>query len=300
MRIPILFVVLCCGLLSAQAQGTYLENFENGMPADYHLVNLDGLTPDDPDLATLADSAWTTRFISSQGWTNGNAAFSVSWYQNDAGPSNDWMVTPAISIGANAVLTWDAMAITSSGDFRDRYQVFIGTDTAISSFSALAPVYDTGDTGEVVIPVARMIDLAANGYQNQTIHIAFRNFTQPYNSSEPVGPGNGGNELAIDNIQVTDVVGVEEALSRNFTSLDIFPQPANDAVRVRLALEKPEDLMVHIYNLHGQVVAKEVLGRFAQGEQETHLDISQLAPGSYLMHFFGDNSRGTQRLVIQR
>lgn len=300
MKAILLLCALCLTQTLLLAQGTYLEDFENGMPADYHLVNLDGLTPDNPGLVNLTDSAWTTRNVTAQGWPHGNSAFSVSWYQNDTGPSNDWMVTPAIAIGANALLSWDAMAITSSGDYRDRYQVYIGTDTAIASYAALTPVYDTGDTGEVAVPVSRMIDLAANGFQNQSIHIAFRNFTEPFNSNEPIGPGNGGNELAIDNIQVTDVVAVSEALAQNFQSLAISPNPARDHVQLHFELAHPTELTLQIYDIQGQEIQSLELGRFGRGKQEKELHLTALAPGNYLLHFRGEGTYATQKLILHR
>ena len=177
----------------ASAQILYSEDFESGFPTDIVLANLDGLTPDDPDLVTMADSAWTVRFISTQSFGNGvgsNGAFSVSWYQGDEGPSNDWMILPAVTLGSDPYLSWTAMAITSSGDFRDQYQVFVATGgQTIDDFITAAPVFDTGSMGEEIEETAHVIPLG--DYANETVYIAFRNFTQPYDSSQPTGPGNG-------------------------------------------------------------------------------------------------------------
>ena len=284
--------------MSATAQQFYYEDFENGMPADYHLVNVDGLTPDDPDLVGMADTAWTVRFISAQGWTNGNSAFSVSWYQNDAGPSDDWMITPAIQVGVNAILSWNAMAITSSGNFRDRYQVFIGTDTTLASFAALAPVFDTGDTGEVDIPMMRIYDLATNGYENQTIHIAFRNFTQPYNPSLPQGPGNGGNELAIDNIDVSNTISTQSR-TLNINEVKVFPNPVSEVLTLNLELTESDNLTAYIIGVDGKVMLSQQLGQIVTGEFQTTFDVSNLVAGNYFLQIEGQLTKVVKQITIK-
>jgi hypothetical protein len=182
------FALAIFGFTTLEAQ-LFFDDFEDNNLEGYTLYNLDGLTPDDPDLDTMADSAWTVRFISSQGWETGYSAFSVSWYVGDEGPSDDWLITPAIEIGEGAILEWDAMAITSSGDFRDRYEVFISNSPELDDLGLLAPEFTMGDTGEVDFPIHRVLDLGALGFANETIYVAFRNNTQPFNPDDPIGPG---------------------------------------------------------------------------------------------------------------
>lgn len=276
----------------ASAQQVYFENFENGMPSNYILRNLDGLTPDDPGLATMADSAWTVRLITAQGWPHNLSAFSVSWYVNDQGPSDDWMILPPITIGPNAILKWAAMAITSSGIYRDRYQIFISEDTSIASFAANPPVFDTSDSGEVAAPVNRQIDLAAKGWTNKTIRIAFRNWTKPYNPPVSVG----GNELAIDNIEVINSnVGLSEI--SNLKGLNVYPNPAADRIRVAFSLEKADDLKVYILDLGGKVVKYIPIGVLDAGSQEATLDIADLKAGVYFLSIEGRGTAASQKIT---
>ncbi|MFN3951444.1 MAG: T9SS type A sorting domain-containing protein [Thermaurantimonas sp.] len=275
------FVTMTFGL-AAVGQQVYFENFENGMPSNYILRNLDGLTPDDPGLATMKDSAWTVRLITSQGWPHNLSAFSVSWYVNDQGPSDDWMILPAITIGPNAILKWAAMAITSSGIYRDRYQIFISEDTSIASFAANPPVFDTSDSGEVAAPVNRQIDLASKGWANKTIHIAFRNWTKPYNP--PVSQG--GNELAIDNIEVINSsTGLSEI--SNLKGLSVFPNPVADFAKIQFSIERADDLKVYILDLGGKVVKQYTLGSIQPGTNEAVLDVSDLKAGVYFLSIEG-------------
>jgi hypothetical protein len=293
----ITFLLFTYSAINAQV---YFEDFENGMPEDYHLVNIDGLTPDDPDLSTMTDSAWTVKPISAQGWENGYSAFSVSWYEGDAGPSNDWMVTSAIEIGDASVLSWDAMAITSSGIYRDRYQVFIGNDTSIASFELLAPIFDTQDTGEVVTPITRSYDLAANGYADEVIYVAFRNWTNPYDPNLPDAPGNGGNELVIDNITVTGTTSINEYESSNLASLKLYPNPANEYVSLSFDMNSGDDLTIYIYNELGKLVKQQALPNTFVGANKIMLSVADLSGGSYLVHVLGENTKAIERLQIVR
>jgi hypothetical protein len=291
--------LLLFAFLATNAQ-VYFEDFENGMPEDYHLVNIDGLTPDDPDLATMTDSAWTVKEITAQGWENGHSAFSVSWYVDDEGPSNDWMVTSAIEIGDASVLSWDAMAITSSGIYRDRYQVFVGSDTSIASFELLAPIFDTQDTGEVVTPITRMYDLAANGYANEVIYVAFRNWTLPYDPNEPDEPGNGGNELVIDNITVTGTTSINDYESSNVIALKCAPNPASDFLNLSFSLAASERLTLTFYNELGKIVKQEQVLQAYEGLNEIRISTDDLPAGTYIIDMVGDNSKATERLSIVR
>jgi hypothetical protein len=293
-------VTLACSLLavalSAQAQVTlYAQDFSNGMPANYQLWNLDSLTPDDPALATMADSAWTVRNITAQGFTGGQAAFSVSWYVGDAGPSDDWMVLPGINVGSNVtMLKWDAMAITSSGTYRDRYQVFISNDSTYNGFSLTAPYFDTQDSGEVVTPTTRMLDLTALGFANERIYIAFRNWTKPYNPPVSVG----GNELCIDNIAVTQFMNTQEWGESTF-AIKAFPNPAQGSTSISFELQDADDIQVFVYNLRGQVVAHQPARLFQAGAHVLPVNLDGLAPGSYLLSLEGVNGKAVTRILVQ-
>lgn len=291
--------VLAAGA-SAQTE-VYFDDFESNSLEGYTLYNLDGLVPDASDLATMADSAWTIRFIQAQGWPHGRSAFSVSWYVNDEGPSDDWLVTPPINIQGNAKLEWDAMAITSSGNFRDRYMVFISPSPDIEVIADLGVmVFDTGAIGEEVEPTHRELDLAALGYENETIYICFRNNTQGYDPSLPVGNGNGGNELVIDNILVTDDSPLSTAQADVFMDARIQPNPtAGTNTQVVFSLEQPQQVFMEVIDLTGKVLAIDNLGYMAAGNHSVWLPRNGLAAGIYMVRLRSDQNTQTLRVVFQ-
>jgi hypothetical protein len=287
--------LMACLIASAQTE-VFFDDFEDQDLEGYTLYNLDGLTPDDPDLVNMADSAWTVKFISSQGWENGNSAFSVSWYVNDEGPSDDWLITPAIEIGTDAMLSWDAMAITSSGDFRDRYQVFIGPSTDLEDFAELAPVFDTGEEGEIDEPTSRSLNLSELGFENETIYIAFRNNTPGFDPDQPVGPGNGGNELAIDNISVSTVLSSDEI--EIFEDITLLPNPSANDMQLRFGLENPADVTLEMADITGKIIRLERLGTLSSGQHLIDIEREGVKAGLYLIRLRTDNGFKVIRAVF--
>lgn len=286
------------GTTAALAQVLYSEDFENGWPEGYTLINVDGLTPDDPDLIGLADSAWSIRYISQAGW-NSNAAFSVSWYQNDEGPSDDWMILPAIELGANSVLSWTGMAITSSGNFRDRYQVAISTgDTALDDFFENPLLFDTGAIGEEVTPQTRSVNLATAGYANQSVYIAFRNFTAGYNPSLPVGNGNGGNELMIDNIQVEELPVATRELAAEALQLAISPNPATNIAQLGFELPQASAVQLRVFDLQGRLLQQHDAGYLTPGQQLLEVPVGNLLAGIYLVQLQTELGSATLKLQV--
>ncbi|MDZ4823257.1 MAG: choice-of-anchor J domain-containing protein [Flavobacteriales bacterium] len=278
-------------ITNIHSQIIYSENFDSGqMPAGYVLYNLDGLTPDDPDLDTMADSAWTIKTITTQSFPGGNCAFSVSWYVGDEGPSDDWMVLPEISLGSNPYLSWLGLAITSSGDFRDQYQVFVSSSGSdIEDYILLSPVFDTGAEGELDVPTQHEISLA--DFAGETVNVAFRNWTQPYNADLPTGPGNGGNELAIDNITLSEgPVSTFEVVENEFT-FSVFPNPMNQSSILNMGIGTFD---IVLFNSFGQE-----LKHWSKVKNQLELKREGLATGNYLVRVVDENgiSHGAQLLV---
>ncbi len=280
----------------ATAQTTvYFDDFESNSLEGYTLHNLDGLTPNADDLATMVDSAWTIRTITAQGWPHNLSAFSVSWYTVlDQGPSDDWLITPEITVAGDAKLTWDALAITSSGNFRDRYQVYVVFSTNIDEILDDVNtdlIFDTGAEGEIASPTSREVDLAAEGYENTSFYIAFRNFTA----------ADDGNELAIDNIMVTD--NSEPTSTREselFLNAKVQPNPATgSSTNVLFRLEQSEQIFVETIDLTGKVISIENRGMLSPGSHMIQVDRNGLAAGLYFVRLRTADHAHVMRVAFQ-
>jgi len=146
----------------------YSESFDNGMPADFTLINNDGLVPNAN--VNFVNDAWVvTDYTNVGGATSDSVAVSNSWY-DPAGQADDWMITPAITLTTSNILRWEAEAVDP--DFPDGYEVLISTTgTAMADFMANPALFTIAS--EDAAPTARIVDLSA--YDGQTVHIAFRN-----------------------------------------------------------------------------------------------------------------------------
>ncbi len=155
----------------ASAQ-TYLScDFESGIPADFTLRDYDQNDPS-ASMKKLGFSVGTPWIqVATNKAATEHAACSTSWYAQ-AGTSDDWMITPAITLsGSNPILTWRAMAADSK--HADGYAVYI-SETAgkeKADFNVAAPLFsvakEEADWTEHTISLAQ--------YKGKTVTIAFVN-----------------------------------------------------------------------------------------------------------------------------
>ncbi|MCU7616727.1 choice-of-anchor J domain-containing protein [Chryseobacterium sp. PBS4-4] len=161
--------VLSSLLLTASAIAfgqVFSAGFETnyGPITNWTLYNVDGLTPN--STVSFVNAAW----VSSAEEVGNNVAMSTSYY-TPAGISNDWMVSPAITLpsGTNT-LYWHARSYDAT--YKESYKVYISTTgNAVSNFTTPALTVN----GEEATWQNKSIDLSS--YAGQTIYIAFQNFS---------------------------------------------------------------------------------------------------------------------------
>ena len=173
----------------------FLEDFEksNLIPSDWVLVNVDKKIPSNTNYASLADSAWV---VYNSGIFSSKVALGISYYNPEAA-ADDWMILPAVNIGSGAFLSWQALSLTTSGNYPDSYEIYISTTTQTIEgckangiiYSVTDEAYDETINGGTGI-ANREIDLS--NFANKTIYVAFRLMT----------PSPGGDRLVIDNIKI--------------------------------------------------------------------------------------------------
>lgn len=78
------------------------------------------------------------------------------------------------------------------------------------------------------------------------------------------------------------------------TALEIYPQPAQQSLNLRA--EEEHIFGVRIVGMDGRVVLDQ---RFGQGPAQTELNVSELAPGIYLMEVQGESQVWKEKIVIQ-
>ena len=155
-----LILSMVFAIISMNAQ-TFYEDFNNGIPSTFQVINVDGNTPA-TGVSTFTD-AWNSKVREGSDKMIG----STSWY-TPAGTANDWIITPKLTPVAGDFLVWEAKAQDPS--YKDGYVVKISTtDSAMSSFTTTlitVPQENSTWTGH-------SIDMSS--YVGQDVYIAFIN-----------------------------------------------------------------------------------------------------------------------------
>ncbi len=179
----ILTLFLSVSIAALTAQDTvYYEDFEDGMPPEYSLFDLDGNTPH-PNVGEYTQ-AWIVL---------GGAASSTSWY-SPVGTSNDWMITGAIELPdlqnpENQIrISWEDYA--PDENYLDGYKVMITTKAAHPD-SFETELFSINAAGNDPDFTARSVNISE--YAGDSVYIAFVN-----NSVDKF-------RLYIDNISITRV-----------------------------------------------------------------------------------------------
>ena len=163
------------------------ENFDNGFPTGWVVVDGDGLTPRSE---TGLNAGWN--IITDYKDTSNNIMASCSWYDNGGGVSNDWLISPQISLGDNPCFSWTAYS--QDDGFPEAYEVYIsttGNDT--SDFLAGTRI----DTVPSELNGYTIRALGLTSFANQNIYIAFRQISDDKFV------------LALDNIKVSNIEPVD-------------------------------------------------------------------------------------------
>lgn len=269
----ILLSFLALASIGTTAQ-IFSEDFSNGIPSTFTLLNVDGNTPSGD--VSFVNDAWVGATS-----TDGNGyAVSTSWY-SPAAAADDWMITPAITISsADAYLLWKAGA--QDQDFPDGYEVRISVGgTTVNDF--LSVVYTS--TGEGAPFQKRGVSLAL--FQGQTIHIAFRN-----NSNDKF-------LLQVDDIEVRDFTDYNTAGK----SIDLQPLlKVNQSVFVGAEFENLGKELTGAdinYSINGGTPVTQTLNNVNIGPTGSALltSSSKWAPsaaGEYMVRVWLSNLNGSQ------
>jgi hypothetical protein len=149
--------------------GALFEDFQGGtIPPGWTLIDVDGRIPS--FAVDFVDDAWVAILVDPD--TNNFVATSTSWYA-PPGQADDWLISPAVSLGDLSVLSWRARA--PDPEFADGYEVYISTTTAdVAGCSGNPAVFSIAaeESAEYAVRSVNLFELA---YVNQNVHVCFRN-----------------------------------------------------------------------------------------------------------------------------
>lgn len=158
-KITLLLFTLLLSVTSWRASGQiFSETFDTSIPATWTIIDVDNFT------STTAQAAWA-----SWAWHSTGRACSSSWYDNlGTGPTNDWLISPAITIPGTGDFRLVFDGTSYEATFLEEYEVLLSTTgTTTSSFTTnLLTVVN-----EPFALTNHVINLPA--LAGQTIYIAF-------------------------------------------------------------------------------------------------------------------------------
>ena len=281
----------------------YFEGIPRVIPEEFTLINNDGYTPASEGDAAFADSAWTVGVTGRPEFAGTHIAIACSYYSNMPadGRADDWLILPAITIGANSTLSWKAMSLTSSGNFPDSYRVI-----AAPASDALAPTVSYfEENGTVLLTVNdeswsaavgnpgdgisnRSINLKDQGYTNQSVWIAFVLIT---------GDG-GGSYLAIDDIKVIEgaATGVNQPVETRL-NVKVYPNPTSSMFNIAVYSEKYTTANVEVFDLIGRQIFS-TNAEVGQGESLIRLNATEFKKGIYLVRTRVDGKTNVTKLLV--
>ena len=250
----------------------FTENFENGMPSCWSILDQDG------DGYTWEHSFEPVSYYSnidlSGSGNNGSDGFVMSGsYSNVNGaltPDN-WLITPALVIPSNgAKLTWYVSAVDA--DYAEEYyEVMLSTSLTPSSFTSVFNETLQSDEWE-----QRSVNISGN-YAGQNVYVAFRN----YNTNDIF-------LMKIDDISVTPGTGVEN----HETTTSIYPNPANNVLNIT----SNENInRVEVFNMMGQMV-----GAYEANDVNTQINTTAFANGVYTVKIATENGTSTKKFTVAR
>ena len=108
-----------------------------------------------------------------------------------------------------------------------------------------------------------------------------------------------GNNVWVDNINVGMAAGINTYTS-SIESVVVYPNPATDNANVSITLAEANSVSISVYNVVGELVKTENLGRMADGEHTFALNTETLNSGLYFITVKVGNDSITKKVTITK
>jgi len=234
-------------------------------------------------------------------WQNATVGYSSSksmklmWFNIPSGDVDMVTLDPMSFTGATGhSLTFD-VAYRQYSTENDNLRVEVSTNCGTTWTS----VYNKSGTtlSTMAASTTSFSPTAAANWRNETVNLA------SYAGQSNVlvrfkGTSAYGNNLYVDNINISATVGVEE--NNLVNGVNVYPNPMTDLASVDFNLSTNNNVSIVIVNTVGQLVKTENLGNMSAGIHTYLMDASSLSNGLYFLNITVGNSTITKKVAINK
>ena len=257
----------------------FTENFDNGMPACWSVLDVDG------DGYTWEPSTEPYSYydgvdLSGTGYNDSYGFILSGSYSNALGTAltpDNWLITPALVIPSSGATLSFYVAAQDSSYANEHYGVYVSTTgTNPSNFTLLYEEDLDADGGPRATGAwkQKIVNLP---YGNQNIYLAIRHF----NCEDMF-------LIDIDDFSVTPGVGVEN----HGLSTKIYPNPANTVLNINA---NSNISRVEVFNMMGQMV-----GSYTANDVNTQINTTNFSNGVYMVKIDTENGTVTKKFTVAR
>jgi hypothetical protein len=227
-------------------------------------------------------------------WTYSSGTMKYDCYSYSNNSKGELFIEPVnLSSLTDPSLSFDVAyrGYTSASPENDKLEVFVSTNcgtTWTSVYNKQGTTLSTGATQQGAFTPATAAD-----WRNEIVSLAA--FTgQAEVFVKYVGTSNYGNNMYIDNINISSATSLSE---NELVSLNVYPNPASTEVNVSFEA-KNADYSVRLIDLQGRVIANQNLTNL-NGTQVISIPTSTVAKGSYIVSITSNGMTSTKSVVIK-
>lgn len=227
-------------------------------------------------------------------WTYSAGTMKFDCFNYSNGSKGDLSIEPVnLSSVVDPSLSFDVAyrGYTAATPETDKLEVFVSTNcgtTWTSVYNKQGATLSTGAT-----QTASFTPATAADWRNETVSLAaFTGQSEVF--IKYVGTSNYGNNMYIDNINISSATSLSE---NELTSLSVYPNPASTEVNVSFEA-KNANYLVKLVDLQGRVIANQNLTNL-NGTQVISIPTENVAKGSYIVSITSNGLTSTKSVVIK-
>ena len=100
-------------------------------------------------------------------------------------------------------------------------------------------------------------------------------------------------------VNYTSSVGINELADNDMLKIDVYPNPANDVVKINYNLNEPKTVNINIYNNIGILVFSSYKGKLQSGKHNCEINVSDFTKGIYFVNMQIGDTHVNKKIIIE-